>query len=49
MTQILVVTKSFLQFTRGNIISDTSKIQAVLLSDHKRFVMKVSSQVPSKG
>jgi hypothetical protein len=43
MTHLLVVTKSFLAFVRGDIIADSAKVREILSSEHKKFVTKVAA------
>jgi hypothetical protein len=49
MTNYLVVTKSFLQFTRGDIIADAAKVGEILASEYKKFVTKVAAPNTLKG
>ena len=49
MTQHLVVTKPFLNFVRGDIITDTVKVGQVLATELKRSVTIVTAPNPSKG
>ena len=49
MTFHLVATRPFLGYARGDIITDVAKINEILSSDYKRFVVKVASSVASKG
>jgi hypothetical protein len=49
MTLHLVVTKAFLRYTRGDIITDPDKIRDILAGEHRRFVTRVASPSVSKG
>jgi hypothetical protein len=49
MTHHLVVTKPFLNFVRGDIIADGTKISEILSAEYKKFVTKVASPNTSKG
>ena len=49
MTHHLVVSKSFLNFIRGDIITDADKIAKILSTEHKKFVTKVAPPSKSKG
>jgi hypothetical protein len=49
MTHHLVVTKPFLNFVRGDIIADVTKIREFLATEHRRFVMKVATATTTKG
>jgi hypothetical protein len=49
MTFHLVVTRSFLNFVKGDIIADVSRIGEILASDHKKFVTKVAVSSTPKG
>lgn len=49
MTFHLVATRPFLGYVRGDIIADVAKINQILGSDYKRFVVKVTSSAASKG
>ena len=49
MTHQLIVTKPFLNFVRGDIISDIRQISEILSTEHKKFVTKVALPTPSKG
>jgi hypothetical protein len=43
MTHLLVVTKAFLAFVRGDVIADGAKIREILSTEHKKFVTKVAA------
>jgi hypothetical protein len=49
MTHHLVVTKSFLNFVRGDIIADAAKISDILATEYRKFVTKVAAPNTSKG
>jgi hypothetical protein len=49
MTHHLVVTKPFLNFVRGDIIAEATKISEILATEYKKFVMRVSMPTTSKG
>jgi hypothetical protein len=49
MTHHLVVTKPFLNFVRGDIISEATKISDILSTEYKKFVTKVASPTTPKG
>lgn len=49
MTYQLIVTKPFLNFGRGDVITDATKISELLLTDYKKFVTKVLVANTSKG
>ena len=49
MTNHLVVTMSFLNFVRGDIIADATKIADVMATEYKKFVTKVIAPNTSKG
>ena len=49
MIEMLVVTKSFQSFVRGDIITDPAKIREVLNSDNVRSVRSVASPVAGKS
>lgn len=49
MTNHLVVTTPFLNFTRGDIIADPTKIDEVMATEYKKFVTKVIAPNTSKG
>jgi hypothetical protein len=49
MTHQLVVTKSFLNFVRGDIIAEAEKVGEILSTEYKKFVTKVALPVTSKG
>jgi hypothetical protein len=43
MTFHLVATRPFLGYVRGDIINDVAKVNEILASDYRRFVVKVAS------
>lgn len=45
MSYFLVVTKPFGQFQRGAIIEDFERIEQVLSSEHKDYVVRVATPV----
>jgi hypothetical protein len=49
MTHHLVVTKPFLNFLRGDIITEATKVSEILSTEYKKFVTKVASLTTSKG
>jgi hypothetical protein len=49
MTHHLVVTRPFLQFVRGDLIADATKVAEILASDYRKFVNKVVTPANSKG
>jgi hypothetical protein len=49
MIHHLVVTKPFLNFVRGDIIVDASKIGEILANEHKKFVTRIIAPNTSKG
>lgn len=49
MTHHLVVARPFLDFVRGDIISDALKISDILSTERKKFVTKVALPSTSKG
>jgi hypothetical protein len=49
MTHHLVVTKPFLNFVRGDIIADFTKISEILSTEYKKFVTKVALPTTLKG
>jgi hypothetical protein len=49
MIEMLVVTKSFQSFVRGDIIADPAKIREVLNSDNVSSIRPVASSVAGKG
>ena len=49
MVRYLVVTKPFLEFVRGDVIGDSTKISEILATEHKKFVTKVATPNTSKG
>ena len=49
MTHRLVVTKTFLNFVRGDIVVDAATTNRILDGEHQKFVTKVVAPVTSKG
>jgi len=49
MTHQLVVTKSFLNYVRGDVIADAAKISEFLSTEYRKFVTKVAAPNTSKG
>ncbi len=49
MINYLVVTKPFLNFVRGDIISDAAKMGEILASEYRKFVTKVAAPNTLKG
>ncbi|MEA2738516.1 MAG: hypothetical protein QOH05_1823 [Acetobacteraceae bacterium] len=49
MTCQLVVTKPFLDFVRGDIISEATDVSHIISSEYKKFVTKVALPTASKG
>ncbi len=49
MTYRLIVTRPFLDFVRGDIVAEPSKIAEILSTEHKKFVIKVALPATSKG
>jgi hypothetical protein len=49
MTHYLVVTKKFLDYVRGDIISDAAKIAEIQSTEYRKFVMKVALPMATKG
>jgi hypothetical protein len=49
MTHQLVVTTPFLNFVRGDIIADATKIDEVMATEYRKFVTKVIAPNTSKG
>jgi hypothetical protein len=45
----LVVVKPFNGLARGDVITDPTRIAAVLSSDHARFVVRVATQTRGKA
>ena len=42
MTHHLVVLKPFLQYLRGDIITDANAVAGILATEHKKFVNKIA-------
>jgi len=49
MEMHLVVVKPFDGLARGDIITDPTRISAILSSEHARFVVRVAAQKPGKA
>ena len=49
MTQHLVVIKPFLNFKRGDVISDTSRISTILAAEYKKSVVSVATVCTAEG
>lgn len=49
MTNHLVVIKPFLNYVRGDVIADATKVSEILSTEHKKYVTKVAVPVTSKG
>jgi hypothetical protein len=49
MINHLVVTISFLNYVRGDIIADATKIDEVMDTEYRKFVTKVIAPSTSKG
>ncbi len=49
MINHLVVTTPFLNFIRGDVIADATKIADVMSSEYKKFVTKILAPNTSKG
>jgi hypothetical protein len=49
MQHYLVVTRPFLNFVRGDIISDATKVSDILKTDYQKFVTKVAAPNSSEG
>ena len=49
MTHHLVVTKPFLNFVRGDIVAEATKIGEILATEYRKFVTKVALPSTSKG
>jgi hypothetical protein len=45
----LVVVRRFLNYVRGDIISDAAKIAEIQSTEHRKFVMKVALPPTTKG
>jgi hypothetical protein len=48
MQHHLVVTRPFLNFVRGNIITDATKVADILASDYRMFTIKVAAPTVSE-
>ena len=49
MTHHLVVMKPFLNFVRGDIIADATKVGEILSTEYNKFVTKITPPTTSKG
>lgn len=49
MTHHLVVMKPFLNFVRGDIIAEATKVGEILSAEYKKFVTKIAPTTTSKG
>lgn len=49
MATHLVVLKPFLQFVKGDVITNADQVRDILLSDHQKFVLKVGSTNKTGG
>jgi hypothetical protein len=49
MTHNLVVTRPFLNFVRGDVIADVTKVTNILSNEYKKFVTKIVLPIRSKG
>jgi hypothetical protein len=49
MTNHLVVLKKFLNFVRGDIVTDAQRITEILQSEHRKFVNKIQQFLAPKG
>jgi hypothetical protein len=47
MANHLVVTRPFLNFVRGDLVTDPAKVAEILEGDHRRFVTKVTVRATS--
>lgn len=46
MEMHLVVVKPFGSFSRGDVITDPTRITSILSSEHARFVVRVAARMP---
>jgi hypothetical protein len=49
MTHHLVVAKPFLNYVRGDVIADATKVSEILSTEYKKFVTKFALPTASKG
>lgn len=49
MTYYLVVTRPFLNFTRGDIITDSVRIAEIMSSEYRKFIVKAAPPNAAKG
>ena len=49
MTHQLVVTRTFLNFARGDIVAEAAKVVDILSSDYRRYVIKIALPDSPKG
>jgi hypothetical protein len=49
MTLHLVVTKAFLNYSRGDVIADIHNIQSIMAAEYRHFVTRVARPTASKG
>ncbi len=49
MTLHLVVTKAFLEYSRGDVIADIHSIGRILAAEYRHFVTKVARPTATKG
>jgi hypothetical protein len=49
MANHLVVLKPFLNYVRGDMIADASKVREILSTEYKKFVTKIAVSKASKG
>ena len=47
MTYFLVVTKPFGPFHRGAVIEDQARIEEIMVSEHKDYVVRVATSLGS--
>lgn len=47
MTYLLVVTKPFGSFQRGAVIEDQARIEEIMASEHKDYVVRVATSLGS--
>ena len=49
MTYYLVVTRPFLNFTRGDIITDAEKIAQIMSAEYRKFIVRATPPGAAKG
>lgn len=49
MANHLVVLKNFLNYIRGDIITDAETVHGILQSEHRKFVNKIQQFIAPKG